>query len=54
MSWAAEERFASAMSIMNAGLHQFVWDGSNASSGVYFVLLQADGIAQTRKIVLMK
>ncbi|MBK8127908.1 MAG: T9SS type A sorting domain-containing protein [bacterium] len=40
--------------VMNAGLHQFVWDGSNASSGVYFVLVQADGIAQTRKIVLMK
>jgi len=40
--------------ILNPGLHQFVWDGSNASSGVYFVLLQADGIAQTRKIVLMK
>lgn len=39
---------------LSAGKHEFVWDGSGVSSGVYFVMLQADGLTQTRKLVLMK
>jgi cyclomaltodextrinase len=40
--------------MMQPGAHEFAWDGSNVSSGIYFVMLQADGIAQTKKLVLMK
>ncbi|MCB9357813.1 MAG: T9SS type A sorting domain-containing protein, partial [Calditrichaeota bacterium] len=40
--------------VMQAGVHEFVWDGANASSGIYFVMLQADGVTQTKKLVLMK
>ncbi|MBK6765041.1 MAG: T9SS type A sorting domain-containing protein [bacterium] len=40
--------------VMQAGLHELVWDGSGAASGLYFVMLQADGVTQTRKLVLMK
>ncbi len=40
--------------MMQAGVHEFRWDGSNVSSGIYFVMLQADGVARTKKLVLMK
>ena len=40
--------------VMLPGLHSFTWDGSNVSSGIYFVMLQADGVARTKKLVLMK
>lgn len=39
---------------MTAGRHEFVWDGSIVSSGIYFAMLQAEGVVQTRKLVLMK
>jgi hypothetical protein len=46
-------------SIYSAGTHQVVWNGRTdagmqASSGVYFVRLVADGLTDTKKIVLMK
>ncbi|MCB2210612.1 T9SS type A sorting domain-containing protein [bacterium] len=40
---------------VNAGEHQFVFDGSHLASGVYFVHALVPGqLDQTRKIVLMK
>ncbi|MFH1843123.1 MAG: T9SS type A sorting domain-containing protein, partial [bacterium] len=43
----------------SAGYHEFRWDGigldgQQAPSGVYFVNLQADGVHQSRKIILAK
>jgi hypothetical protein len=48
-----------ANSIYSAGTHQIKWDGKTvtgvqASSGVYFVRLEADNLTDTQKIVLMK
>jgi hypothetical protein len=40
--------------IKDAGLHQVVWDGANMPSGAYFYRLDTDGIAQTRKMLLIK
>lgn len=40
--------------MMQPGVHEFTWDGSRMSSGIYFVMLQADGVTQTKKLVLMK
>jgi len=37
-----------------AGQHTMIWDGSEQSSGVYFVHLKSDDFTQTRKIMLMK
>jgi len=37
-----------------AGQHTMTWDGSEQSSGVYFVHLKSDDFTQTRKIMLMK
>ena len=37
-----------------AGMHQFTFDGSNMSSGVYFYSMTTNGISKTRKLVLMK
>jgi len=36
------------------GAHQFVLDGSQLASGVYFYTMTANGISRTRKLVLMK
>ena len=38
----------------SAGSHQVVFDGTDLSSGVYFVKLTAGGIAQTMKLLLVK
>jgi hypothetical protein len=40
--------------ILEAGEHVFEWDGSEASSGVYFYRLQADDFVDTKKMILMK
>ncbi|MCC6477296.1 T9SS type A sorting domain-containing protein, partial [bacterium] len=40
--------------LMTAGTHNLAWDGSGFSSGVYFATLEADGVRQTRKILLLK
>jgi hypothetical protein len=37
-----------------AGTHDVSFDASHLSSGVYFYRLQADGIARTRQMVLVK
>ena len=37
-----------------AGEHTVQWDGSDASSGVYFYRLQADDLVDTKKMVLLK
>ena len=44
---------------MSNGYHQVTWDsadmtGSNVSAGLYIYSLQAEGVALTRKMVLMK
>ena len=46
-------------SMYSAGIHQVMWNGRTyvgvqASSGVYFVRLEAGGLTDTKKIVLMK
>jgi hypothetical protein len=40
--------------VVAAGEHSMVFDGSNLSSGIYFVRMEAGGISQTKKIVLLK
>ena len=37
-----------------SGSHQYTFDGSQMSSGVYFYSMTANGISKTRKLVLMK
>ena len=39
---------------MSQGLHQYYWDASKKSSGVYFVSLMIDDVNKTQKIMLMK
>jgi hypothetical protein len=39
---------------LQAGEHQIEFDGSDLPSGIYFVRMEAGGISQTRKIVLLK
>ena len=36
------------------GSHEFAFDGSSISSGVYFYSMTVNGVTQTRKLVLMK
>ena len=44
-----------ANSQLEAGQHQFTLDGSNMSSGIYFVRANTmDGLHDVRKIILMK
>ena len=37
-----------------AGMHEFTFDGSHLSSGIYFYSMTANNVTQTRKLVLMK
>ncbi len=39
---------------MDRGAHSVSFDASNLSSGVYFYTLEANGVSETRKMVLMK
>ena len=39
---------------MNPGEYTVTWDGSNASSGVYFYRLEAGHFTETRKLILVK
>ena len=36
------------------GYHKVEFDGKNLSSGVYYYQLNAKGIVQTKKLILMK
>ncbi len=45
--------------MLSAGSHQVVWDGTDklghsVSSGVYFYRIDANGLSETRKMLLMK
>jgi hypothetical protein len=40
--------------VQSAGTHVMNFDASNLSSGVYLYTLKADGITQTRKMIVMK
>jgi hypothetical protein len=40
--------------LVEAGTHRVVFDGSGLASGIYFARLESDGLAQTRKLVLIK
>jgi flagellar hook assembly protein FlgD len=36
------------------GTHEFQWDGTNYSSGVYFIKLSSEYFVKTRKMILLK
>ncbi len=40
--------------VQTAGFHQFVWDASDATSGIYFFKITAGAQTQTRKMLLLK
>ena len=37
-----------------AGVHQFKWNATNVSSGIYFYRLRSGGFTETKKMVLVK
>jgi hypothetical protein len=39
---------------LEAGMHEFTWDGSSSASGVYFYRLTAGDYVETRKMILLK
>jgi hypothetical protein len=39
---------------MPAGAHVVTWDAAGVSSGVYFYRIESGGVAQTRKMILLK
>ena len=40
---------------LSAGLHSFIWDGSNVESGLYFIKVVGDGqLLSSQKVVLIK
>jgi len=38
----------------NAGEHSVNWNAANQTSGVYYYRFSADGISETRHMILMK
>ena len=36
------------------GSYEYLWDGTNLTSGVYFYRLQAEGFVQVKKMILLK
>ena len=40
--------------ILPAGIHSVRWDAANEVSGVYYYRIEACGIADNRKLVLIK
>ena len=40
--------------ILEPGIHEIQWNGSNQPSGVYFVVLEIGNHAQTQKLILLK
>ena len=43
-----------AEGIHNAGVHSYKWNAENYSSGIYFCRLEADGLDNTMKMVLIR
>lgn len=43
-----------ANGLKTAGRHSFVWDAKSFASGIYFYVLKAEDLVQTRKMVLLK
>ena len=39
---------------LEIGTHEFQWEGTNYSSGVYFIKMQSGDYVQTRKMILLK
>ena len=39
---------------LEIGQHEFLWNGTNYSSGVYFIKIQSGDIVKTRKMILLK
>jgi len=39
---------------VEAGSHRVMFDGSGLASGIYFMRLDAGGITQTRKLMLLR
>jgi len=39
---------------LDAGSHSVAWDGSNNSSGIYFVNIMAGEFVDTQKLMLVK
>ena len=39
---------------MSSGSYSFTWDGTNASSGVYFIKTQVGSEIHSQKIMLVK
>ena len=39
---------------IESGIHEFQWNGTNYSSGVYFIKIQSGDIVKTRKMILLK
>ena len=40
--------------VLDAGLHEYPFDASALSSGIYLYRLQADEMIETKKMILMK
>lgn len=39
---------------LSAGIHRLNWNAQTAASGIYFAVLEANGMSQTRKMLLLK
>jgi flagellar hook assembly protein FlgD len=39
---------------LETGTHEFQWNGTNYSSGVYFIKMQSGDFIKTRKMILLK
>jgi len=39
---------------LEIGAHEFQWEGTNYSSGIYFIKMQSGDYVQTRKMILLK
>jgi photosystem II stability/assembly factor-like uncharacterized protein len=50
----AEVRLAIPTGVLTAGEHHIAFDGTNLSSGIYFVRLEAGGMVKTQKMMLLR
>tara|TARA_B000000557_G_C20801625_1_gene455827 strand:+ start:131 stop:1861 length:1731 start_codon:yes stop_codon:yes gene_type:complete len=42
------------MGNLEKGLHQFDWDATKFSSGIYFIIMRYDSFLKTKKVILLK